>query len=483
VNNQAAPVAVREWGYFIGGEFRTSGEPLEVRSPFDDSLVARTYWTPESEIEEAIQQAQSAFAEVAALPTYRRAEILRKMSEGVEARREELTTMLALEAGKPCKVGRAEVERAVFNLRNASEEAQRIGHELLPLDLLPAGKGRWGIIRRVPIGPIFAITPFNFPLNLVAHKVAPGIAAGNSIVQKPSPKTPICSLILAEIAREAGVPAGAVSVISCSNQMTERLAADERFKLLTFTGSAEVGWRLKSRAGKKRVLLELGGNAGVIVHSDADLEIAADRCVRGGFSYAGQSCISVQRIFVHRPVYERFLASLVDRTCALRIGDPLDEKTDVGPLINRDAAERVESWVNEAVAGGAKVLTGGKREQSAYYPTVLTHTNPGMRVNCAEVFGPVVTVEPYDSFEQTLERVNDSPYGLQAGVFTRDLRAVFHAFDKLDVGGVIVNDVSSFRVDHMPYGGTKDSGLGREGARYAIEEMTEPKILVLNLGE
>jgi len=483
MSKHAASVAVREWGHFIGGEFRISGEPLEVRSPFDDSLVATTSWTPESEIEEAIEQARATFAEMAALPTYRRAEILRKMSAGVEARREELTTMLALEAGKPRKVGSAEVERAIFNLRNASEEAQRIEHEMLPLDLLPAGKGRWGLVRRVPVGPILAITPFNFPVNLVAHKVAPAIAAGNSIVQKPSPKTPICSLLLAEIAREAGVPAGAVNVISCSNQMTERLVADERFKLLTFTGSGEVGWRLKGRAGKKRVMLELGGNAGVIVHSDADLDAAADRCARGGFSYAGQSCISVQRIFVHRPACDRFLGSLVDRVRALRVGDPLDEKTDVGPMINRDAVQRVESWVNEAVAGGAKLLAGGKREQSIYYPTVLTNTRPEMRVNCAEIFGPVVTVEPYDSFEKTLEQVNDSPYGLQAGVFTRDLKAVFQAFDKLEVGGVIVNDVSSFRVDHMPYGGTKDSGLGREGARYAIEEMTEPKILVLNLGE
>ncbi len=483
MNRHVAPVEVREWGYYVGGEFRTSGEPLEVHSPFDGSLVAGTFWTPDSEVEEAIQQAQAAFSEVAALPTFRRAEILRKMSAGVEARREELTCMLALEAGKPRKVGSAEVERAIFNLRNASEEAQRIEHELIPLDLLPAGKSRWGIVRRVPIGPVLAMTPFNFPLNLVVHKVAPAVAAGNSMVQKPSPRTPICSLILAEIAREAGVPAGAVNVISCPNERVERLVADERFKLFTFTGSAEVGWRLKTQAGKKRVLLELGGNAGVIVHSDADLDSAAERCARGGFSYSGQSCISVQRIFVHRSVLDRFLANLVDRVRALQAGDPLDEKTDIGPLINREALERVESWVNEAVAGGAKVLTGGKREQSVYYPTVLTNTRPHMRVNCAEVFGPVVTVEPYDSFERALEQVNDSRYGLQAGVFTRDMKAVFLAFETLDVGGVIVNDVSSFRVDHMPYGGIKDSGLGREGARYAIEEMTERKILVLNLGE
>ena len=483
MNKHGVSVQVREWGYMIGGEFRTSGGPLEVRSPFDDSLVATTFWTPEKDVEDAIQQARAAFAQVAALPTYRRAEILRKMSEGIEARREVLIRFLALEAGKPIKAGKAEVERTVFNLRNASEEAQRIEHELLDLDLLPTTKGRLGLVRRVPLGPILAITPFNFPLNLVAHKVGPALAAGNSVVQKPSPKTPICSLILAEIAQEAGVPAGALNVISCSNQQTERLVADERFRLLTFTGSAEVGWRLKTKAGKKRVLLELGGNAGVVIHSDADLDLAADRCVRGGFAYSGQSCISVQRIFVHRPVVDRFLTGFVERVRAQHVGDPLDEKTDVGPLISLDAARRVESWVEEAVAGRAKVLTGGKREHTFYHPTVLTQTRPEMRVNCAEVFGPVVTVEPYDSFEKALEQVNDSPYGLQAGVFTRDTKAAFRAFEKLEVGGVIVNDVPSFRVDHMPYGGVKDSGLGREGARYAIEEMTERKILVLNLTE
>src|SRR2546425_163842 len=403
MDKRVASVEVREWGNLIGGELRTSGELLEVRSPYDNSLVANTFWAPEKDIEEAIQLAQAGFAELAALPTYRRAEILRKMSAGVESRQEELVRMMALAAGKP-------------------------------------------------------------------------------VVQKPSPRTPICSLILAEIARDAGVPAGAVNVVSCSNQLAERLVADERFKLLTFTGSGDVGWRLKTRAGKKRVLLELGGNAGVIVHSDADLDSAADRCVRGGFSYSGQSCISVQRIFVHRPVLDPFLTAFVDRVRALQLGDPLDEGTDIGPLISSDAVQRVESWVNEAIAGGAKALTGGKRQQTIYYPTVLTRTHPKMQVNCAEVFGPVVTVEPYDSFEKALAEVNDSPYGLQAGVFTRDLKAVFQAFDEMKVGGVIVNDVPSFRVDHMPYGGVKDSGLGREGARYAIEEMTEPKILVLNLG-
>lgn len=480
MTSKAMQTEVRTWGYLVGGEFRSQGKPLEVHSPFDNSLVGTTFWTSEADIEQAVEQAQAAQPEVAALPTYRRAEILRSMSEQVAARREEFTRMLALEAGKPLKAGRVEVDRAVFNLRNASEEAQRIEHELLPLDLVPSARGRWALVRRFPLGSILAITPFNFPLNLVVHKMAPALAAGNATVQKPSPKTPLSSLMLAQVALAAGVPAGSLNVISCSNQQTERLVADERLKLLTFTGSSEVGWRLKTMAGKKRVALELGGNAGVIVHSDADLDFAVQRCVQGGFSYAGQSCVSTQRIFVHRPVYDHFLTALLDRVKALEVGDPLDEKTDVGPMITEDSARRCEEWVREAVNGGAKLWTGGGRAGTLVQPVVLTGTQPAMRVNACEVFGPLVTVEPYDSFEKVLEWVNASPFGLQAGVFTRNLELAWSAFEKLEVGGVMLNDVSAFRVDPMPYGGTKDSGLGREGARYAIEEMTERRILVLN---
>lgn len=473
---------VREWGYLLGGEFRTSGRPFEVRSPYDDSLVGTTFRPTEKDLEDAIQQAESAFLVMAEMPTYRRAEILRNISAGLEAHREELIRMLALEAGKPRKAGSVEVDRAIFNFRNASEEAQRLDHDFIPLDLLPAAQGRWGVIRRFPLGPILAITPFNFPLNLVGHKIAPALAAGNTVVQKPATKTPLCSLILAEIGQQAGVPAGALNVVPCSGAQAEKLVEDERFKLFTFTGSSDIGWALRKKAGKKRVTLELGGNAGVIIHSDANLDFAAERCALGGFSYAGQSCISVQRIFVHRPVWDRFLTAFTDRVRALQVGDPLDAKTDVGPMITLDDAKRIDAWVNEAVEGGAKLLTGGQREGALYQPTVLTGTAPSMRVNCFEVFAPVVTVEPYDSFEQAVDAVNDSTFGLQAGVFTADIKGIFRAFEKLEVGGVVANDVPTFRIDHMPYGGMKDSGTGREGARYAIEEMTERKILVLNLG-
>jgi len=349
------------------------------------------------------------------------------------------------------------------------------------MDLQPSTAGRSAIVRRFPLGPIAAITPFNFPLNLVAHKVAPAIAAGCTMVLKPAPKTPLSALLLAEIVEKAGWTAGALNTLSLSNEDAAQLVADDRLKLLTFTGSGAVGWALKQRAGKKKVALELGGNAGVIVHSDADPDFTAERCTQGGFSYAGQSCISVQRIFVERGVEQKFTASLLARVAKLKLGDPLDESTDVGPMINEDAAKRAASWVEEAAKDGAKILTGGKRDGALMEPTVLSHTKPAMRVNCEEVFAPVVVIEPYDDFQEALRRVNDSPYGLQAGLFTNDAKLIFQAYEALEVGGLIVGDTSSFRIDHMPYGGVKESGLGREGLRYAIEEMTEPRLLVLNL--
>lgn len=481
MKNQTTPAKIEGWEYLVAGEFRHSQEQLAVHSPYDGSVVGVTSIPTDADVDEAVRRARDSFKSLASLPTYRRAELLRALAAGVEARQQEFVRLLALEVGKPVKAGAVEVQRAIFNLRYAAEEAHRPAHEFIPLDLVPAAEGRWGIVRRFPLGPVLAITPFNFPVNLVLHKLAPALAVGNSLVLKPSPRAPLCSLLLGEMAVKAGLLPGALSVLPCSLAQTERLVQDERFKMLTFTGSAAVGWKLKAMAGKKRVVLELGGNAAAIVCSDGDLDLAAARCAAGGFSYAGQNCVSVQRIFVHRPVYNVFLKKLVAQVSSLRVGDPLDDTTDVGPLITHHDVRRVEDWVSEAVRGGAKIVVGGKREGNIYYPTILVETQPEMRVNSQEIFAPLVTAEPYDTFEEALARVNHSPFGLQAGVFTRDVKAVFQAFEALEVGGVVVNDVSTFRADHMPFGGTKDSGLGREGVRYAIEEMTERRILVLNL--
>lgn len=465
----------------LGTERATGGARHEVRSPYDGSLVGVTWNATPAQAERAIAETVRAAAVMRELSVAKRVAILNAIATTIDRRKEELARVLAAEAGKPIKAARVEVERAVFTFTMAAAEATRIGGEVLALDLLESTAGRFGIVRRFPVGPVLAITPFNFPFNLVAHKAGPAIAAGCSMLLKPAPQAPFSALLLNEIALDAGLPPGGWSTLPCDNAVAEQLATDERFKLLTFTGSAAVGWALKAKAGKKRVVLELGGNAGCIIHRDADLDFAAERCVFGGFSYAGQSCISVQRIRVHREVKDAFLERLLPRVAQLKCGDPMDEATDVGPLIRASDAERVERWIAEARAAGAQVLTGGRRTGSVVEPTVLTGTQPAMKVNCQEIFGPVVTVEAYDDVQAAIAEINDSPYGLQAGLFTRDAKLIFDAYRKLEVGGVIVGDVPTFRVDHMPYGGSKDSGLGREGLRYAIEEMTEPRLLVLNL--
>lgn len=478
--SQSAALSAKPRGFLVDGHWISEGQPLEIRSPYDGSLVATTFRPAPEHLEASIQSAGRAFEITRRMGAYERQAILRKVAAGITEHGEEFARLIALEAGKPVKTARGEVERAAFTFTAAAEESTRIYGEYLPLDLLPSTAGRWAIVRRYPVGPIAAITPFNFPLNLVAHKWAPAIAAGCTIVHKPASQTPVCSLRLAEIVEQAGWPAGALNVLPLSGSAAARLVADERIKKLTFTGSGAVGWDLKNKAGKKRVTLELGGNAGVIIHSDADLDYAAERSAVGGFSYAGQSCISVQRIFVQAGVFDDFLAAFVPRVQNLRTGDPLDEATEVGPMISRGDAERAEQWIAEAVGAGAKLLCGGKRQGSIVEPAVLTATRPEMRVNCQEVFAPVVTVEPYEDFEDALRQVNNSTYGLQAGVFSRDAALIFQAHDELEVGGVVAGDVPTFRIDHMPYGGIKDSGLGREGLRYAIEEMTEPKLLVVN---
>lgn len=415
------------------------------------------------------------------LSGYARSTLLANAAQALQVRQEEFARTMTAEAGKPLTDARREVGRAIQTLSIAGEEAKRIGGEVVPLDWSPGMESYWGVTRRFPIGPILGITPFNFPLNLVVHKVAPALAAGNSILIKPAPQTPLTALLLGDLLLKAGVPPGGLNILPCDNTVAEQLVVDPRFKLLSFTGSAPVGWMLKAKCGKKKVVLELGGNAAVIIEPDADLEYAAQRCVTGGFTYAGQTCISVQRIFVHESVVESFTEQLMTRVRGLATGDPGDERTVVGPLIDAGAAQRIEGWIGEAVAQGARLLSGGSREGSVVRPTVLSQVTAAMNVSCREVFGPLVTITPYREFEAALNAVNDSDYGLQAGIFTSNIGRIFQAFEQLEVGGVLANEIPTFRADHMPYGGIKDSGIGREGLRYAIEDMTEPKLLVVNL--
>jgi len=475
----ATPVSTQ--GFFVDGKWIEEGDPVEIRAPYDGAVIASVFQGRREHAEAAIAAAVKAFGTTRRLPAFERQRVLRRVSENIAERKQEFSRTMAQEAGKPIKAARTEVERAIFTFNVAAEESTRIYGEYLPLDWQEFTAGRWGIVRRFPLGPIAGITPFNFPLNLVAHKVAPAIAAGCPLVLKPAPQTPLTALLLAEAVQQAGWPDGGLNVLPLSNDDAGLLVTDERIKLISFTGSAAVGWQIKKNCGKKKVVLELGGNAGVIVHSDADLAYAADRCVAGGFAYAGQTCISVQRILVERTAFAKFTDLLLEGVKKLKIGDPLDDSTDLGPLIRESDAARASDWIQEAVRGGARLLCGGQRRRPVLDPTVLTGTRPEMKVNCQEIFAPVVTVEPYDDFNQALKQVNNSPYGLQAGLFTRDAKLIFNAYEELEVGGLIAGDVPAFRIDHMPYGGVKDSGLGREGLRYAIEEMTEPKLLVMNL--
>jgi acyl-CoA reductase-like NAD-dependent aldehyde dehydrogenase len=469
-----------EFGIQVRGERRETGETYEIRSPYDESPVAVVHRATPADVEEALASAVRAFEITRHLPSWRREAILTSISQGIAARRDELAETIALEAGKPLKVARVEVDRAVFTFKVAAEESKRSYGELIPLDWLPGNEGRRAEVRRVPLGVIAGISPFNFPLNLVAHKVAPALAAGNAILLRPASQTPLAALKLAEIVYEAGWPEDAFAVLPCSTETARPLVEDERIKLLTFTGSPAVGWGLKARAGRKRVTLELGGNAAVIVNGDADVEYAAERVAWGGFTYSGQTCISVQRVYVHDSIYEAFVAALVRRVEELKVGDPLDEDVDVGPVIDAANADRIEEWLEEAKASGAEVLTGGDRENSVWRPTVLANLREDLRVSCEEVFAPLVGVNRFSDVESAIDAAGRSEFGLQGGLFTNDIRVIEKAFDRIDVGGLMVNDVSTYRIDHMPYGGVKSSGSGREGLRYAIEEMTELKLLTIN---
>lgn len=465
---------------FIAGTWSEGGEAVDVRNPYDGSLVAVVQRAGPQEIETAIARATEAFQLMRRLPVWKRAEALEKISNGIASKREDFAQTIALEAGKPIKTARTEVDRAIFIYKVAAEESKRIYGEIVPLDWQPGMEGREAHIHQVPLGPVAGITPFNYPVSLVAHKVAPALAAGDPIIIRPASQTPVSALKLAQVISNAGLPEGAFSVVPSSTHAATPLVEDERIHLLTFTGSPAIGWSLKSRAGRKRVTLELGGNAGVIVHRDADLKYAAERVAWGGFQYAGQSCVSVQRVYIHTDVYEAFRDELIRRVRALKVGDPLDETTDVGPLIDQGAAERVEAWMEEAQQGGAQVLTGGTRSGNLWQPTILAELQPSMRVSCQEVFAPLVGLYRYTDVREAILAVDNSDFGLQAGLFTNDMSVVREAFENIEVGGLMINDVSTFRIDHMPYGGVKQSGTGREGLRYAILEMSEMKLITYN---
>ncbi len=476
----SGPSRLGEFGAVLGGRSIQTGDTFEVSNPFDGTPIAVVHRAGPAEIERAIADAARAFAVTRRLASWERAQILEAIAGKIAERREELALTIALEAGKPIRTARVEVDRAVFTFKVAAEESKRIYGEIVALDWLPGLEGREAQVRRVPLGPVAGITPFNFPLNLVAHKVAPALAAGDPVIIRPATQTPVSAIKLGQIAIEAGWPDGAYAVVPCSTRDAAPLVEDDRIKILSFTGSPAVGWDLKRRCGRKRITLELGGNAAVIVHRDADVAYAAERVAWGGFSYAGQSCISAQRIYVHADVYAEFRAELVRRTNLLKAGDPLREDTDLGPVVDAVAAERIEQWLEEAKGAGAKVLAGGTRTGSLWQPTVIESAPATVRVNCQEAFAPIVTLQPYTDVDQAIAAATSSDFGLQAGIFTHDERITAKAVDEIEAGGIMVNDVSTFRVDHMPYGGVKLSGFGREGVRYAIEEMTEMKLITTN---
>lgn len=464
---------------YLAGEPHAPNADLSVRNKYTHDVAARVAQADSELVERAIAAAYDARGAMRSMAAYQRADVLRSVCDAIRERYEELAHVLAVEVGKPLVFARAEVDRMLDTFQLGAEEATRIGGEVLPLDISARGAGYEGIVKHVPIGVCGLITPFNFPLNLVAHKVAPAIAAGCPWVLKPASSTPISALLLGEILAATDLPPGSWSILPCPGRDTAPLVEDERVNFLSFTGSPEVGWALKSRAGRKFVSLELGGNAGCIVDRGSDLEFAAKRVTAGSFGQAGQSCISVQRVYVHHDIYEEFRGMLLDEAAALKVGDPFGDDVTVGPLITEDDAKRVESWVGEAVDSGATLLCGGTRDGAVYAPTWLEGVDPEQKVSCAEVFGPVATLEPFVEFEEAVRRVNASDFGLQAGVFTPRLDHAHYAFDSLEVGGVVVNDIPSVRVDCMPYGGVKQSGHGREGVRYAIEEMTERRMMVL----
>gem|GEM_PF-2183 len=476
--------AISEYGLFIDGNYCSSEDRYEREYPYTGEIVARIARASAAQADAAIDAAARAFSKTRRFSRAQRAEILTTIAKGIAERRSDFENAILYCTGKPISYARAEVTRTIGVFTLAAEETKRFGGHYEPLDFDPSRPGAVGMVERFPIGPITAIAPFNFPLNLVSHKVAPALATGNTVIVKPPPQCPGPALLLAEIATAAGAPAGAVNVISADPPVAERLVTDDRVKALFFTGSTKVGWALKARAVRKRVTLELGGNGGLIIDDDVDIAAAAKQAARGAFVHAGQVCLSVQRIFVQQKIYDAFIKQFVDETERFPSGDPADEKTLAGPMIDSAAADRVMQWIAEARAAGAPILTGDRRQGAVVAPTIIETRDPKfhrLRVWCEEVFGPVATVEPFQSFDDAVRSVNDSPYGLQAGVLTNNLEHAMFAFREIEAGAVIVGETGVFRVDSYPFGGVKDSGFGREGVAYAMEAMTEPRMLVLNL--
>ncbi len=462
----------------IGGERVETGEWMEVRSPYDGHTVGRVAWGGAAEARRAVDAAALAMAQP--LPAYRRAELLYRIAELLRSRRDDFARTIAAEAGKPLKAARVEADRAVATYTFSAVEVQKLTGEAIPMDASEAGAGKIGFTMKVPVGVVGAITPFNFPLNLVAHKLGPALAAGCAVVLKPATQTPCSAIALAELYEEAEVPPGWLNVVvGPAAEIGNVLVSDGRVRLLTFTGSAEVGWGIRERAARKRVVLELGNSSPVIVEPDADVELAATKVAGGGFLFAGQTCISVQRVYVHRDVYDEFLALLVAKVEALVVGDPADADTDVGPVIDDSSRDRILDWIDQARAGGARVLTGGEAEGRIVRPTVLADIAPSMAISCMEVFGPVVGVAPYDSLDEAFALANGTEYGLQAAIFTRDVTRALRAAAALEFGGIVVNDAPSFRADNMPYGGVKSSGNTKEGPAYAVREMTEDRLVLI----
>ena len=464
----------------INGEWRTTNESFAVKSPFTQEIIAEVAVASREEMEEVIASAESAAVEMRNLPRYSIAEGLRKIAAGIEKRKADFARTIVEESAKPIKLARGEVERGIATFSWAAGEAERFCGEVIPVDTSAAGKGKTAFTKRVPHGVVYGITPFNFPLNLVGHKVAPALASGNSIIIKPSQRTPLTALLLGEIFAESGLPKSALQIVPMDVANMDLIYKDERIKMISFTGSAEVGWDLKQKAGKKAVSLELGGNAPVIVDDSADIGFSLERTTMGAFSYSGQICISVQRVYVHEKIFDEWTEKFLERARNLKTGNPLDESTELSVMIDEEAAVKAVNWIEEAAQNDAKILCGGKRDGAMLAATVLTNTNSEMRVVSEEIFAPVAVIEKFRDFEEAVDMSNQTKYGLQAGVFTNDFRNANYAAENLEYGGVIINDIPTFRVDNMPYGGAKDSGFGREGVRYAMEEMSEIRLVVIN---